>query len=121
MIGWKGVDHIQLCISPESENEAREFYGTILGLHDIPKPDSLRSNGGLWFRANGMEVHLGVEDIESPQSKQHPAFEVGNVDETRAHLDASGVETHDETPIPGRERFSFRDPFGNRIEILEAV
>ncbi len=117
MIDWYRVDHVQLPVPPETEADAREFYGSLLGFEEIPKPMSLRSNGGLWFRAGDVELHLGVEE-PARRSKRHPAFEVGAIDEARSHLEANGVETRDEKRIPGRERFSFRDPFGNRIELL---
>ncbi|MFC6960997.1 VOC family protein [Halocatena marina] len=119
MIDWKQIDHVQLCIPVGTEPEAREFYETLLGFEEISKPEALRSNGGLWFRANSIELHLGIEKNDSRRSKRHPAFEVSNLDATRAHLEENGVEITDETPIPGRERFSFRDPFEHRIEIVE--
>jgi catechol 2,3-dioxygenase-like lactoylglutathione lyase family enzyme len=119
MIDWRRLDHVQFPIPPGSEAEAREFYGGVLGLDEIPKPDSLRANGGLWFRAGDVELHLGVEAVESPPSKRHSAFEVGNLDHARAQLAANGVAVDDETAIPGRDRFSFRDPFGNRLELLQ--
>lgn len=115
------LDHVQLCIPPDSEREACEFYTTVLGLDEIPKPEPLRANGGLWFRAGDVELHLGVEDVDSPLSKHHPAFEVGDIEDARVQLEGHGVAVSDETPIPGRERFSFRDPFGNRIELFESV
>lgn len=119
MIDWRRLDHVQLCIPPGTESEAREFYGDVLGFDEIPKPDSLRATGGLWFRAGDVELHLGVEAVESPLSKRHPAVKVGNLDRARTRLVANGVAVSDEIPIPGRDRFSFRDPFGNRLELLQ--
>ncbi len=52
-------------------------------------------------------------------SKRHPAFEVENLGEVRAYFEQSGVRIKDEPTVPGFERFSFYDPFGNRIELLE--
>jgi catechol 2,3-dioxygenase-like lactoylglutathione lyase family enzyme len=121
MIDWKRLDHVQLCIPPNAEGEAREFYALVLDLEEIPKPEALRANGGLWFRVGDVELHLGVEDVDAPLSKRHPAFEVANVARARTYLENRGVEIRDETPIPGRERFSFRDPFGNRLELFETV
>lgn len=117
MTEWRRIDHVLLTIPPGAESKAREFYGTVLGLSEMPKPESLREHGGLWFRVGDDELHLGVEAGDD-RSKRHPAFEVTDVEEMRAHLEAHDVETFDEPPIPGRERFSFRDPFGNRIELL---
>ena len=43
--------------------------------------------------------------------------EADDVDAARRHLTAAGVEIGDEPPIPGRPRFTCRDPFGNLIEV----
>jgi catechol 2,3-dioxygenase-like lactoylglutathione lyase family enzyme len=112
------VDHVQLTIPEGGEIQARKLYGGVLGLEEIEKPDSLKSTGGVWFKMDKAELHLGVE-IKQGETKAHPAFEVKNLNRVRVHLIQNGVDVKDETPIPGRKRFSFRDPFGNRIELLE--
>ena len=50
MIKIKRLDHIQICIPIDRENEAREFYTNILGFEEISKPIELIPNGGLWYR-----------------------------------------------------------------------
>ena len=102
------------------EEYARKFYRDIIGLTEIEKPESLKPNGGLWFAIADIQLHIGVEQVEG-KSKRHPAFEIKNVDEVKAYLIAKGVKVKDETPIPGQKRFSFLDPFENRIEFLEKV
>jgi hypothetical protein len=39
----------------------------------------------------------------------------------RSHLSAQGIVIEDQIPIPGVERFEFRDPFGNRVEMLQVM
>jgi hypothetical protein len=39
----------------------------------------------------------------------------------RARLAAAGVTILDSVPIPGFDRFEFRDPFGNRVEMIAPV
>lgn len=119
-INIKRLDHIQVCIPPGEEDNARDFYTEILGLNEIEKPDSLKPNGGLWYEAGDIELHIGVEETDC-KSKRHPAFEVENLKQAREYLFHKGVEIKTETEIPGVERFSFFDPFGNRIEFLEKV
>jgi catechol 2,3-dioxygenase-like lactoylglutathione lyase family enzyme len=116
-IFFKRIDHVQITLPKGKEGEARHFYTGILGLTEIEKPDSLKSSGGVWFKIAGGELHLGVED--SQKSKRHPAFEVEDIDTIKTHLESKGVIIKEEIPIPGRKRFSFYDPFGNRIELLE--
>ncbi|MBC7929012.1 MAG: glyoxalase [Rubrivivax sp.] len=112
------LNHVQVCIPHGAEAQARDFYGELLGLEEIEKPEVLKENGGLWYKIADIQLHIGVEDAVAP-SKRHPAFEVERVAEVRAFLELSGVRTKDEPPLPGVERFSFFDPFGNRIELME--
>jgi catechol 2,3-dioxygenase-like lactoylglutathione lyase family enzyme len=114
----KRLDHVQLCVPRNMEARAREFYGGLLGLTEIEKPAPLRANGGMWFEIADVQLHLGVEDAAA-KSKRHPAFEVEDVAGVRKFLEANGVRTRDETDIEGIKRFSFFDPFDNRIEFLE--
>lgn len=117
-INFNRLDHVQVCIPRGAEPQAREFYGGLLGLEEIEKPEAIRKNGGMWYSVADVQLHVGVEDSVAP-SKRHPAFEVENVEGVRAFLEQNGVRTKDEETIPGMRRFSFFDPFGNRIELLE--
>jgi catechol 2,3-dioxygenase-like lactoylglutathione lyase family enzyme len=117
-INIKRLDHVQLCVPPGAEDEAREFYGTLLGLREIEKPAPLRANGGLWFEMADIQLHIGIERDQS-KSKRHPAFEVEDAGAIRRYLEQSGVRTKDEIELVGMERFSFFDPFDNRIEFFE--
>ncbi|HEX8422028.1 MAG TPA: VOC family protein [Pyrinomonadaceae bacterium] len=117
-INIKRLNHVQLCVPPDAEGAAREFYGTLLGLREIEKPAPLRANGGLWFEVADIQLHIGVERDQS-KSKRHPAFEVEDIKAVRSYLEANGVRTKDEISLAGIERFSFFDPFDNRIELLE--
>ena len=113
------LDHVQVCIPRGAEAEAREFYGRVLGLEEIEKPEVLKGNGGMWYGVADVQLHVGVEDAVAP-SKRHPAFEVEDVKGVRAYLEQSGVRTKDEPDVPGVvHRFSFFDPFDNRFELLE--
>ncbi|MTH53095.1 glyoxalase [Bacillus mangrovi] len=118
-IQYSKIDHVQICVPAHSESEAREFYLHTLGFKEISKPESLRGSGGFWCSAGEIEVHIGLEDIKETESRRHPAFEITNLDEARKLLVEAGVKIKEEKPIPGRERYSFPDPFGNKIEFLE--
>jgi catechol 2,3-dioxygenase-like lactoylglutathione lyase family enzyme len=117
-INFKRLDHVQICIPFGAEEQAREFYSSVLGLLEIPKPDLLKKNGGMWFAIADIQLHIGVENIAGP-SKRHPAFEVEDAQAVRTYLESQGVRTRDEPSLDGVERFSFYDPFENRIELLE--
>jgi len=114
----KRLDHVQLCIPFGEEERAREFYTRVLGLEEIEKPDALKPNGGLWFKVANIQLHIGVEEMQG-KSKRHPAFEVEGLEQIREHLHENQVKIKEETQVPGLNRFSFFDPFGNRIEFME--
>jgi catechol 2,3-dioxygenase-like lactoylglutathione lyase family enzyme len=115
-----GIDHVQVAAPAGCEADARAFYGELLGLEELPKPEPLRARGGCWFRAGGQELHVGVEDPFAPARKAHPGLVVVGLEELAARLRAAGAEvTYDET-IPGVRRFYTADPFGNRLELRES-
>ncbi|EIT84967.1 glyoxalase/bleomycin resistance protein/dioxygenase superfamily protein [Fictibacillus macauensis ZFHKF-1] len=115
-----GFHHIQLCIPIGEEERARAFYSTILQFTEIEKPAALRKNGGLWYKVGEAELHIGTEQ-PLPKGKGHPAFKVTDLSEWRALLEKANIAITEEIQIPGFERFSFYDPFNNRIEMIEAL
>jgi catechol 2,3-dioxygenase-like lactoylglutathione lyase family enzyme len=115
-----GIDHVQVAAPPGCEGAARAFYGTLLGLEELPKPEALRSRGGCWFRAGGQELHVGVEEPFGPALKAHPGLVSSDLDGLRARLAGAGVETADDDSIPSSRRFFAADPFGNRLEFRQA-
>jgi catechol 2,3-dioxygenase-like lactoylglutathione lyase family enzyme len=113
------LSHVNITMPPGAENKAREFYGKLLGLKEIPKPESIRSRGGVWFDAGGLDVHVSVEENRfGADVRRHFGLECADVDKLRAKLDAAGVKTEEGRPAPWK-RFFVYDPFGNRIEIHE--
>jgi len=120
----RDIHHVQITIPPgsEAEAEARRFYGDLLGLREVAKPAALAGRGGLWFEIGTRQLHLGVEaeDHRTP-SRAHVAWEVRDLPAWRDRLEAAGAVPIESVPIPGARRFETRDPFGNRIEFIEAV
>ena len=113
------LDHLQIAAPEGCEAAARDFYGTLLGMREIEKPESLRARGGCWFQCGPQQIHIGVEKDFRPAKKAHPAFAAANFDELRQALLARGVKVSDDTSIPGVRRFHTEDPWGNRLEFLE--
>jgi catechol 2,3-dioxygenase-like lactoylglutathione lyase family enzyme len=113
-----GIAHVQVAITAGGEDTARAFYGGLLGLAEIPKPESLQDRGGCWFACGPQEIHCGVEDAVAP-SRRHPALLTDELDALQARLDAAGIETSIERQLPGYRRFYARYPFGNRLEFLQ--
>ena len=118
-----GLDHVQVAAprTPEAEQQARSFYGGLLGLPEIEKPDILKPRGGVWFSLGAGQLHVGIEDQFSPARKAHPALLVIDSATLRSTLEAAGLPISDAEPIPGITRFYVHDPFGNRIEFMERL
>ena len=116
------IHHAQITIPIGTEDRAREFYCALLGLVEVPKPDSLAGRGGFWLEVGDLQVHVGTENFDQQGStKAHVAYLVDNLEWMRNRLAASNIEMFDGIPIPGYSRFEFRDPFGNRVEFLQAI
>lgn len=116
-----GIDHVQLAIPPGGEDTARQFYGDVLGMVEVPKPEPMRARGGLWFTSGAVAVHLGIEPDMRPSMKAHPALVVRDLDGHIARLTAAGHAWRGSDEIPGTRRGHTLDPFGNRIELIEAA
>jgi catechol 2,3-dioxygenase-like lactoylglutathione lyase family enzyme len=100
--------------------EARQFYCEFLGLTEINKPDSLKMRGGFWLQVGALSVHVGTEeDVERHKSIAHLAYAVTDLEAWRAKLESRGIVLQNGIPIPGFVRFEFRDPFGNRVEMIQ--
>jgi catechol 2,3-dioxygenase-like lactoylglutathione lyase family enzyme len=117
-----GLDHVQVAAPPGSESEARRFYGDLLGLAELEKPEALRGRGGAWFACGSHQLHVGVTEDFSPATKAHPALRVrlADLDPLAARLESAGSTVQWDDAIPGTRRFYTADPWGNRIELIGA-
>jgi catechol 2,3-dioxygenase-like lactoylglutathione lyase family enzyme len=114
------LSHVNVTMPPGNENVARAFYGKLFRLREIPKPESLRARGGVWFEAGGLDIHISVEENRGGADiRRHFGLACVDVDALRKQLEKAGVKTEDGRPAPWK-RFFVNDPFGNRIEIHEA-
>lgn len=115
------IHHVQLAMPEGEEKRAIEFYERLLRISHVPKPPHLAGRGGCWFESERVKIHLGVERNFRPARKAHPAFLVENLNRLRERLTEAGTDVVDDQPLPGFRRFYAYDPFGNRLEFLEAA
>jgi catechol 2,3-dioxygenase-like lactoylglutathione lyase family enzyme len=116
-----GVNHAQVNIPSTALDEARAFYIGFLGFREIPRPSVFKS-AGIWLNAGSFELHLGVEDgVERHRTRAHIAYEVTDIAAWRQRVEARGWRITEQPRIPGFERFHFRDPFGNNIELIQRM
>lgn len=114
-----GIDHVQIAAPPGCEQEARYFFGHLLGLEELEKPEPLRSRGGCWFRVGDRQLHIGVENDFRAARKAHPAFSVEKIEALFAKLEHAGIHcSWDDVPLTVK-RFYVEDPWGNRLEFTE--
>jgi predicted acetyltransferase/catechol 2,3-dioxygenase-like lactoylglutathione lyase family enzyme len=118
----KRVHHVQITIPKGAEAAARLFYCGVLGLPEIEKPESLKGRGGFWVLLGDVQIHLGTEDgVDRTLTKAHIAYQVADVANWREKLMAHNIQMAESVPLPGYDRFEFRDPFGNRVEFIQPV
>lgn len=114
-----GLHHVLVAIPADSEEQARQFYGEVLGLTEVAKPTALAARGGCWFRAGELEIHLGVEEPFSPARKAHPGILVTQgFDGLLERLTGHGIDATPDDNFPGFRRVYIADPFGNRLELM---
>ena len=117
-----GLDHVQVAAPAGTEPDARRFYGELLGLAELPKPETLRGRGGVWFACGDHQLHVGIAEPFVPATKAHPALLVrlADLDRLAQRLEAAGSPVQWDDAIPGTRRFYTTDPWGNRIELVGA-
>lgn len=114
-----GLEHVNLLMPEGREAEARAFYGELLGLPEIPKPEGLRVGHGCWFSLGAQALHLGAVTEFIPADRAHPALVVADLGAARRRFEAAGVEVRPDTQVAHVRRFYVSDPFGNRLEFIQ--
>ena len=113
------LEHTQVTMPRGREADARAFYGELIGLPEIPKPEPLRSRGGVWFELGAQQLHLSVEEPFTPARKAHPGIVAPELDTLGERLRAADYEVTWDEERSGVRRFYTHDPFGNRLEFME--
>jgi catechol 2,3-dioxygenase-like lactoylglutathione lyase family enzyme len=114
------LHHVNITVPPELEAAAKEFYGSVLGLRQVPKPAASRPNGA-WYQIGVTQLHLSLEEgVNSVQSTRHVCFTVDDLNAAERRFREAGVEIIPDTrPTAGSPRFYVRDPGGNQLEIAQ--
>jgi catechol 2,3-dioxygenase-like lactoylglutathione lyase family enzyme len=114
------LHHVNVTVPAELEDAAKEFYGSVLGLKQVPKPAASRRSGA-WYQIGETQLHLSIEDgPDSANSSRHVCFSVSDLAKADERFRNAGVEIiPDPRPVPGASRFYVRDPGGNQLEIVQ--
>lgn len=117
-----GLHHAQITIPKGAEEEGKQFYCNVLGLEELEKPGSLKGRGGFWLKVGDREVHVGTEDgFDRLTTKAHLAYLVSDLSYWKIVLEQNDIQAISGVAIPGFDRFEFRDPFGNRVEMIQKL
>jgi catechol 2,3-dioxygenase-like lactoylglutathione lyase family enzyme len=118
------IHHVNVTVPKSLEEAARYFYGVVMDLEEVPKPEGSRGRGGAWYQLGSIQLHLSIEG-PLPQdciSKRHVCYTVSDLAQSEERFRNAGVEIlPDDLPTPGWARFYVRDPGGNRLEIAQAI
>ena len=117
----KRLNHITVAVPAGEHDKVRAFYGDVLGLEEILRPDALNKVYDLmWFKFLDIQLHL---DFTPPWTKlaenRHIALEVENLPAVRRYLEGKQATILEAVAMPDRDRFYLLDPFGNYFELLE--
>ena len=114
------LHHVNVTVPKALEDATKHFYGVVMGLQEVPKPEA--SRGGAWYQLGQMQLHLSIEEPKGENciSKRHVCYTVSDLGEAEQRFRSAGVEIlPDDMPTPGWSRFYVRDPGGNRLEIAQ--
>lgn len=126
MIRTATLHHVAVVVS--DLERAKDFYGRILGLEEIPRPAF--SFAGAWYRLGDGQLHLivhpgakavrGTTQIDGMDA--HFALRVDSYEATMAHLEREGVKAvGNPHSITGWAQIFCCDPDGNVIELNAEV
>jgi catechol 2,3-dioxygenase-like lactoylglutathione lyase family enzyme len=114
--------HVNVTVPKALESDAKHFYGVVMGLTEVLKPEESRGRGGAWYQLGSVQLHLSIEDGLSEHciSKRHVCYLVDDLTAAEGKFRDAGVEiVPDDIPTAGWSRFYVRDPGGNRLEIAQ--
>jgi catechol 2,3-dioxygenase-like lactoylglutathione lyase family enzyme len=114
------LDHVLIAAPRGCEDEARRFYGALLGLPELQKPEPLPARGGVWFGLGDGQLHIGVQEPFVSARKAHPAFRWTDAElhAVAKRLAEAGAPVLWDKELPDVRRFFTEDPWGNRLELL---
>jgi len=120
-IDYRRLNHITIAVPAGEHDKVRAFYGGVLGLKEVERPDALNKVYDLiWYEWMDILLHLEfTPPWTRPAQNRHVGVEVKQIQRVRAYLEQQGAEILEALAVPDRERFYLLDPFGNYFEFIE--
>jgi CreA protein len=110
-VSWFGVDDFE---------SAKKFYGQVLGLKKTFEAQE-------WAEFAGAAGEESIGIAANPRAGKEPGatvvLDVNDIERERKRLESAGVKFEGQTEeIPGIVRLAtFRDPYGNRLQLAQAL
>jgi predicted enzyme related to lactoylglutathione lyase len=110
-VSWYGVDDFEA---------AKKFYGQVLGLKKTFEAQQ-------WAEFAGAEDERSIGIAANPRAGKEPGatvvLDVTDIERERKRLESVGVKFEGKIEeIPGIVRLTtFRDPYGNRLQLAQAL
>jgi len=122
---FKELNHVSITVTDVAK--AREFYGTLLGLSEIPRPAF--NFPGIWYSlGNGLSLHIILNDglvrpaVEREKIEArypHFALWTDDADAAAARIEQLGLPCRDVVSGPtGLRQVFVKDPDGNMVEFI---
>src|SRR5260370_40592314 len=115
------MNHVKRAVSAGERKKGRGFYGGVVGLKEVERPEALKKVYDLiWYEWMDILLHIDfTPPWTKPAENRHVAIEVKHIHTVRAYLEQQGAEILEAVAMPDRERFYLLDPFGNYFELIE--
>lgn len=115
-IGATFIEHVAIIVT--DLDRARDFYGRVLGLEEVARPESF-DFPGTWYQVGRTCLHLLGKPAKDCESSRHFCFRVPDLQVAERHLQSVGwpYQWQKKHKIIGIDRFFIYDPDGNRIEV----
>ncbi len=114
----RGVDFVSICVPEDKMEEAKQFYGQVLGL----RQEGISNDTWVEYQAGALTIGLDSAPLLAPAADAAPggevriALAVSDVAKALAELEQKGVRA----ALPAEDfgpclQAALRDPFGNLI------
>jgi catechol 2,3-dioxygenase-like lactoylglutathione lyase family enzyme len=85
-IEYQRINHVTLAVPGGEHEKVRAFYGGVLGLKEVDRPDALKKVYDLiWYEWMDIRLHIGLTPPWTrPAENRHVAVEVKHIHTVRA-------------------------------------